>query len=162
MLKISQLTLALLSAAALVACGGGSSDPVANPTPTPTPTPTGSVTLSTSLSTSTVNSAAGGTTVLTVTYANTKTTAVSGEQFLLGLPTGTASTSQFGAGSPCGSSGFTLGGNLFMLTGLTIPAGATCTNTITLKPTSPGTFIFSPSGMVAGLTAGSQATLTVQ
>jgi hypothetical protein len=95
--------------------------------------------------------------VLTVKLVNAGTVAISGAGVSIPLPVGTKSTSQFAVGSPCSSSGFSLGSQ-FLVSGVTIPAGATCTNTITLTPSSAGTFIFTPSTLVS-VTAGTTATL---
>jgi hypothetical protein len=162
MLKISQFTLALLSAATLVACGGGSNTTTTTTTPTPVTPTSSAVTLSTSYSNQTVVSP-NGTTVLTVTIKNTGGTASVGGIVNIALPTGLKSSSQFAVGSPCTNSGYVLG-SAFMLTGVTVPAGATCTNAITLTPTSAGTFIATNQlSIFDGVTpTGTQATLTIQ
>lgn len=138
---------------ALSACGGGGG----SSTPPPPPA-AASATVSTSLSAATV-AAAAGTVDLTITIANTGTSAVSGGALTIPLPAGTKSGSAFAVGSPCTSTSYGVG-STFALAGLAVPAGATCTNTITLDPTTTGTFVFTPTGLTS-VTEGTTATLTI-
>ena len=139
---------------ALSACGGGGG----SSTPPPPPV-VGTATVSTSLSAATVTSPAG-TVDVTITLANTGTTAVSGGALTVPLPAGLKSSSAFAVGTPCTSTSYSMGGPGFVLSGLAVPAGATCTNKITLTPTTPGTFVFTPTGLTS-VTAGTTASLTI-
>lgn len=137
---------------ALAACGGGGDSAVA-------PTATATASVSTSLSAAAVTSPAG-TVVLTITISNVGTSAVSGGAFTVPLPAGGKSSSEFAVGSPCTANSFGYGNSGFALVGLAVPAGATCTNTLTLTPSTPGTFVFTPTGLTS-VTEGTTATLTI-
>lgn len=138
---------------ALAACGGGGGSSPAAAVPA-----AASATVSTALSAATVSSTAG-TVDVTITISNTGTSAVSGGALTVPMPAGGSSSSTFAVGSPCTSTSISWGSS-FKLGGLSVPAGATCTNTLTLTPSTAGTFNFTPTGLTS-VTEGTTATLTI-
>jgi hypothetical protein len=136
---------------ALAACGGGGG----SSTPPPV---VGTATVSTSLSAATVT--VGSDVNVTITLADVGTTAVSGGALTVPLPVGVIHMPAAQVGMPCSSTVYAVGPSGFVLSGLTVPAGATCTNVITITPSTPGTFVFTPTGLTS-VTAGTTATLTI-
>jgi hypothetical protein len=153
MSKINQWLVLASAAMALTACGGGGGSAAATPPAAPA-----SATVSTSVSPTIVTSPAG-TTLLTITVANTGTTAVSGGTLTIPLPAGGKSWHAVGIASPCSSAGITMG-STYALTGLNVPAAASCVHTVTLTPSTVGSHVFTPSGLT-NVTAGTTATLTI-
>lgn len=159
MLKIKSKLIFAGVALTLAACGGGGgAGNGSGSASTAAATSPSSATVSTSLSAAAVTQPDAVT--LTVTISNSGTSAVNDGALAVPLPAGGKNTSDYTVGAPCSSTSFKYGSSGFALAGLTVPAGATCTNTFTLSPSSTGIFDFVPTGLVS-VTAGTTASLVV-
>lgn len=161
MFKISRTLMMAGIISALTACGGGGGGGGEGDgsSASPTPSASGIGTFSLALSSPSVRSPSE-TVVLTITLTNTSGSDVAGGALTLALPAGVKSMSAMAVGSPCTSTGFSVGNSGFVLTGLVVPVGATCTNTVTLTPSTPGTFSF-PS-TASFMNPGTTTTLLIQ
>ena len=147
---IQKLILASVSVGVLAACSGGSNVVDQG-------TVTASGTISSTISVNPVS--IGSPTILSVTLANAGTTALSGGAFTIPLPAGFKSSNVTSLASPCGQTSWSIGASGFILSGVSIPAGTTCTAvaiTLTLSPSAAGTNSFAPTGLT-GFTAGTTA-----
>lgn len=144
---------------ALTACGGGGGGGSSESSSTPSSPPASGIgTYAFALSKPSVISPSG-TVVLTVTLTNTSSLNVTRGALNISLPAGSKSISAVAVGAPCTSTGLSVGDSGFILTGLVVPVGATCTNAITLTPSTPGLFSFPGSASFMSYESG--ATLTI-